>query len=134
MKTRTKGIIIAASAIAAVAFSFAVHKLTFVVTGSPVTEKIIFPNALPWNYSLIYNYKDYDYSVTRMIIPPDEVDQKIDTAAWNGPQGERYDVYSIKNVQHWRQLAIQTRYGYLLANRANRALNRAVVTASGSVK
>lgn len=133
MKMRSKVIIIVGSAIIVLAVSLGVYRLNFTVSGSPVTGKVVFPEAMSWNYSLIYNYKDFDYSVTRNVIPSESVGRKIGTAGWNGPAGGLYDIYSIKNVWNGKQLAIKTKYGYLLANRAGKTMNHAVVTGSGSV-
>lgn len=133
IKTRAKIIVIAVLVIIVLVVSLAIYKLTFSVSGSPGTGNVVFSDAMPWNYSLIYDYKDFDYSVTKNVIPSKYVDKKIDTAVWNGPGGEMYDIYSIKSIWNYKQLAIKTKYGYLLANRANKTLNHAVVTESGSV-
>lgn len=97
-----------------------IYTLTFSITGKPVTEKVVFPDAMAWNYKLVLIYKGYNYSVTDNVIPSSLIDRKLDTLQWNGVGGEGYDIYSIKTEWTHKQIAIKTKYGYLLANRTNK--------------
>lgn len=82
--------------IAALAVSFVVYKSSFSVSGSPVTDKVVFSGDMAWNDEMIYDYRGYRYSVTENVIPPWFVGRKIAVAGWNGPRGGLYEVYSVK--------------------------------------
>ena len=121
--SKRKLLIVAASAAVLFAIIFMIYRFTFSVTGTPVTDKVIYPDAMAWDYVLLYNYKGYDYSVTKNVIPSNLIDKKITYAGWNTVGGEGYDVYSIKYVWNYNQIAVKTKHGYLLANKGGKTLN-----------
>lgn len=101
-------------------FTIVMYELTFSFSGEPVGSKVIFPNAMAWDYHLNYTYKGYNYTVTKNIISPSLVGQKIDRQGWMGNIGAVFDMYSIKTELTYKQIAIKTKYGYLIANKGKK--------------
>lgn len=130
---RKKICIISASIIIIFSVLITILGLTLSITGWPVTNKVVFASAAPWNTYLRYDYKGYDYSVTNNVVPPILVGRKIGWAIWNGSinSNDAYEMYTIKFEWNYRQIAFKTKYGYLIANKEGKTKNIAVVTSSG---
>jgi hypothetical protein len=124
-KSNSKKLIFITLSILLLLFLILLYKYTYKVSGTPVTDSVVFSDAMAWSDILKYDYNGYDYTVSKEVIPSTLVDTKITTAVWNGG-GELYEVYSIKNVWNYRQIAIKTKYGYLIANKAGKTQNIAV--------
>lgn len=131
--SKKKPVIIVSSVLAVflIVGAFFIYKLNYTVRGTHVTETIVFADAMQWNDILNYNYNGYNYTVTKNVLRNDQVGEKIAVAAWNGG-GQMYNVYSVKGVCFDKQIAIKTKYGYLIANKAGKTNNIAIVTDSGN--
>jgi hypothetical protein len=80
-----KKLLMASSIIFLFFVAFVIYEFAFSITGTPTSDKVVFSDAMEWNYQLIYTYHGHDYSVTKNIIPPSFVGWKIETEGWNGP-------------------------------------------------
>lgn len=115
---KTTAIIISCFAAFAVISAATVYKISYKVVGIPVTENAVFPDepVFKENYSL--EYKNSKYIATRNIVDQKSINQKIDTVIKESSGRKAFEIYSIKNVCNYRQIAVKTKFGFIIAERS----------------
>jgi hypothetical protein len=133
LSLKKKLLIAVATLVLLISVFLIIFGLTFSVTGTPASNKVVFTDAMAWNDVLRYDYRGYDYTVTKNVVPPALVGRKLTVAVWfptTNESGGAYDGYAVKFDWNYRQITFKTKYGYLLANKAGKTSNRAVLMAS----
>lgn len=118
IKRRTAVLIISFFTAGAIAAAAVVYKISYTVKGSPVTRNIVFNDAAVWQNDYDLKFKNHNYIITETAVSDKDIDKKLQETCCE-ENGDNFEVYTIKNVFNYRQLAVKTRYGYLIANKVN---------------
>lgn len=73
-----------------------------------------------WHYVLILDYNSARYTVSHNVISPFWVGRELQPLNYYGPVNMGscyYELYEIKTDWIHKQIAVKTKYGYLLANK-----------------
>lgn len=70
-----------------------------------------------WTKELVLNYGGYSYDVTNKTTK--DIEKKIGIISFHGNLGISFELYSIKDIDDYRKIAVRTKDGYLIAVRSN---------------
>ena len=79
-----------------------------------------------WKDNLILEYDNYIYTVTKETLTANDIDQKVKTVAYSGTMnqiGGVYYIFSIKNINDFSKIAIQTTSGFYIATRIDNSFS-----------
>lgn len=69
----------------------------------------------PWKWynEYVLTFNEHNYTVTREIT--NDIDKKIGEVSYHGNNPGSFYLYSIKNINDFSQIAVETKDGYLIA-------------------
>lgn len=66
-----------------------------------------------WHNEYVLTFNEHNYTVTREIT--NDIDKKIGSVSYHGNNPGSFYLYSIKNINDFSKIAIETKDGYLIA-------------------
>lgn len=117
---KATAIIISCFAACTIISAAAVYKISYKAVGSPMTDNAVFPDDPVWQDAYSLEYKNSRYEVTRNVVNQNCIKQKIDTAVKQDSGGKVFEIYSIKDVWNYRQIAVKTKFGYIIADKQDK--------------